>query len=80
MLAESLLELYAKTRCTIVVYSQEMRSDIAPYRKGRGPLGVISANAASVWRVMSSFEEVQWSKRWRNIPRGYPAIVRNAEV
>ncbi|MDP4199043.1 MAG: hypothetical protein Q8902_05675 [Bacteroidota bacterium] len=79
-LAEGLLDLYARTRCTIVIFSQEMRSDIAPYRKGRGPLGVISAHAASVWKIMTTFEEVQWSKRWRNIPRGYPDVARNAEV
>lgn len=80
LLAEGLLDLYAKTRCTIVVYSQEMRSDIAPYRKGRGPLGVLSAHAASVWKIMSTYEEVQWSKRWRHIPHGDPGVAMNAEA
>jgi hypothetical protein len=67
VMAEGLLELFAKTRCTFVIYTQELRSDVAPFRKARGPIGILSAHAASVWRIMSAFEEVEWNKRWRKV-------------
>jgi hypothetical protein len=78
VMAESLLELYAKTRCTIVIYSQELRSDVAPYRKARGPMGILSAHAASVWRIMSSYEEVEWNKRWNRAGSKDEQYARNA--
>ena len=59
-LAEGLLELRAKFGLTIVIFSQEMRSDISPYFKGRGALGILSAHAPSVWRIMTAAEQEKW--------------------
>jgi hypothetical protein len=65
VLAEGLLELQQKHSLSIVVFSQEMRSDVIPFRKARGPIGVLSANCPAVWKVMSDYERNEWDRKRR---------------
>jgi hypothetical protein len=62
-LAESILEIRNKLNLTMFVFSHEMRMDIAPYSGGRGPLGLMSAFAGSVWRLLEDWEKKHWTNR-----------------
>jgi hypothetical protein len=79
LLAQGLLELHSKTRCSVVIFSQELRSDIIPFRKGRGALGMLSAHASSVWKMMTPYEEEQYRKRFRRHDPNEKGWLRNVE-
>jgi hypothetical protein len=60
VLAEGLLELREKRGLSVIIFSHEMKADIAPYTPGRGALGLLSAFAGSVLRLMTPYEKKQW--------------------
>jgi len=55
-MARELLGLRSKMGLSIVVFSHDLRWDIAAGLPCRGPLGIISANAGSVQRLNDPFE------------------------
>ena len=58
VLAEGLLALQQKFGLTVVIFSQEMRSDVRPLSRARGPIGMLSAIAPAVWKVQSVYENM----------------------
>ena len=65
VLAEGLLDLQLKFGLSIVIFSQEMRTDVIPFRKARGPIGVLSAKCPAVWKIMSDYERAEFDKKRR---------------
>jgi len=65
-LAEGILEVRQKHQLTMFVFSHEMRLDAVPYSGGRGPIGIMSAFAGSVWRLMEDWEKKKWVNRLQN--------------
>jgi hypothetical protein len=60
ILAKGLIELREKSALSVLLFSHEMKADVAPYTPARGALGMISAYAGSVWRLMTPYEQKQW--------------------
>jgi hypothetical protein len=57
-LAVGLLALQQKFGLSVVIFSQEMRADVRPMNRGRGPIGMLSAISPSVWKVRSGYENM----------------------
>ncbi len=66
-LACSLLELRRATGLTLVLFSHEMRADVASYTPARGPIGLMSAHAGSVWRIMTQFDRARYNTFYKRI-------------
>ena len=65
LLAHGLLDVRARHGLSLVIFSHEQRSDIASYRGARGAIGILSAYADSVWRIMTPFERIRWERRYQ---------------
>jgi hypothetical protein len=65
-LTEGILEVRHKLNLTMFVFSHEMRLDALPYSGGRGPIGIMSAFAGSIWRLLEDWEKKKWVKRLQN--------------
>lgn len=57
-LAKELLELRMKLGLSIIVFSHDLKRDLAAGLPCRGPLGIIAANAGSVQRLNDPFENL----------------------
>ncbi len=62
--AQGILAIRARMPLTMVIFSHEQRYDVASFTPARGPIGALSAYAASVWRLMSHEEKLRWEKRY----------------
>jgi hypothetical protein len=58
VLAEGLLALQQKFGLSVVIFSQEMRSDVRPMSRARGPIGMLSAISPAVWKVQSVYDNM----------------------
>jgi hypothetical protein len=61
-----LLELRDTLGLTFLIFSHEMKRDLAAGLPGRGPLGIISANAGSVQRLNDPFEHLIRNRKKEN--------------
>ncbi len=68
VLSEGLLATQQKYGLSVIIFSQEMRTDVSPFLKSRGPIGALSANAHAVWKVMTPWEQDSWDKKRKNWP------------
>ena len=62
-LANGLLELRERRSLTVVIFSHEMKTDLAAFTPGRGAMGILSAHAGSVWRILTLPERKKWEKQ-----------------
>ncbi|MDP4199913.1 MAG: hypothetical protein Q8902_10130, partial [Bacteroidota bacterium] len=67
-MAREILELQESLSLTVILFSHEMRSDLESGLPGRGSLGLISGQAASVVRLADPFEHLIRSRKPRNQP------------
>ncbi len=58
VLAEGLLSLQQKYGLSVVIFSQEMRMDVRPMSRARGPIGMLSAITPAVWKVHRAHENM----------------------
>ncbi len=61
--ARELLKLRDEYALTILIFSQEMRRDLAPGLAGRGAVGMIAPRALTVSRLLDPFEHLYGSKQ-----------------
>src|SRR6266540_2256199 len=57
-IARELMTLCEKYQCAVVVFSQEMRSDLERGKGGRGAMGLLCAMAERVLRIADPFEQL----------------------
>ncbi|MDP4289437.1 MAG: hypothetical protein Q8922_16100 [Bacteroidota bacterium] len=55
--AQGLVGLQQRLHLTLIVFSHEMRHDMGPFRPGRGPIGILTAYAKSVWLLVDDGED-----------------------
>ena len=68
-LAHSLVSLRGQHSLTMVVFSHEMRTDVSVYTPAHGGIGIISAFAGSVWRIMSQSDRARFNSYYRMVAR-----------
>lgn len=85
-MAKELIELRSKLGLSFVVFSHEPRWDLAAGLPGRGPIGIISANAGSVQRLNDPFENLirhrkeQQSREKKEAKREEKAVIHEAQM
>ena len=75
-LAEGLIDLRARRNLSIVLFSHEMKNDVASFTPGRGAIGYLTAYAGSVWRIMTPFDRARWNKQMA-VGGSSPAVHEN---
>jgi hypothetical protein len=61
-LAAELLDLRTKRSLSVIIFSHEMKSAAAPWTPASGPIGLLTAFAGSVWRILPPHERAKWEK------------------
>ncbi|HEY3875804.1 MAG TPA: hypothetical protein VGM92_10025 [Candidatus Kapabacteria bacterium] len=61
-LAEAVLDLRHQLGITFFVFTHEMRVAM-PYTGGRGPVGMLTAFARSIWHIVNDWEKPVWVRK-----------------